>query len=252
MPGRSLGCSEVQPASLIPSRGDHPTVVLRATRPGPSRQRRRHRESGECRCGPVEPAAFRPGFQHCRLRPAQPTPVQRSADGGDARAPFTTSTAVIRWRPRSIANWSGVGDPSSGRSSDRRPQSGHGSPTSSISRRCCRPTGGCGPSTSATSRTPFAAATNTDVVGRTLLIGGDDSHRLVQGRSPPPPPPPWDWSAVRPPAARVIPRMTTAGSPPTGWTAPLPRNCLATSIIRGLSCSPRPPRRPAGSASRCG
>lgn len=27
----------------------------------------------------------------------------------------------------------------------------------------------------------FAAATNTDVVGRTLLIGGDDSHRLVQG-----------------------------------------------------------------------
>lgn len=98
----------------------------------------------------------------------------------------------------------------------------------------------------------FAAATNTDVVGRTLLIGGDDSHRLVQGRSPPPPPPPWDWSAACPPAARVIPRMTTAGSPPTGWTAPLPRNCLATSIIRGLSCSPRPPRRPAGSASRCG
>ena len=27
----------------------------------------------------------------------------------------------------------------------------------------------------------FAAATNTDVVGRTLLIGGDDSHRLIQG-----------------------------------------------------------------------
>lgn len=27
----------------------------------------------------------------------------------------------------------------------------------------------------------FAAATNADVVGRTLLIGGDDSHRLVQG-----------------------------------------------------------------------
>ena len=27
----------------------------------------------------------------------------------------------------------------------------------------------------------FAAASNADVVGRTLLIGGDDSHRLVQG-----------------------------------------------------------------------
>lgn len=27
----------------------------------------------------------------------------------------------------------------------------------------------------------FAAATNADVAGRTLLIGGDDSHRLVQG-----------------------------------------------------------------------
>ena len=27
----------------------------------------------------------------------------------------------------------------------------------------------------------FAAATTADVVGRTLLIGGDDSHRLIQG-----------------------------------------------------------------------
>ena len=27
----------------------------------------------------------------------------------------------------------------------------------------------------------FAAATTADAVGRTLLIGGDDSHRLLQG-----------------------------------------------------------------------
>ena len=41
----------------------------------------------------------------------------------------------------------------------------------------------------------FAAATTADVIGQTLLIGGDDTHRQVQGRSARRSPRPWAWWA---------------------------------------------------------
>ncbi len=82
----------------------------------------------------------------------------------------------------------------------------------------------------------FAAATTADAIGQTLLIGGDDSHRLHQGESPRRSPPQWGLWAQQPRAAREIPRMMTAGSPPTGWTRRKPNSCWAFSTIRGRTC----------------
>ena len=50
----------------------------------------------------------------------------------------------------------------------------------------------------------------------------------------------------------ATPATTTPGSPPTGWTPPRHRNCLAINIIRGRRCSPRPPSGWAGSGTRSG
>ena len=66
----------------------------------------------------------------------------------------------------------------------------------------------------------FAASATADVVGRTLLIGGDDSHRLVQGEIGAATAAAMGLVGALPPGRRAIPMMTTAGSPPTGWTRP--------------------------------
>ena len=64
----------------------------------------------------------------------------------------------------------------------------------------------------------FIAATTAPVVGETLLIGGDDTHRLVQGDLAPSMAAAMDWSAGYPPDGKATRTATPTGSAPTGWT----------------------------------
>lgn len=93
----------------------------------------------------------------------------------------------------------------------------------------------------------FAAATTADVIGQTLLIGGDDTHRQVQGEVGPAITAAMGLVGAMAKGRKETPPTTTPGSPPTGWIPPSPRSCWATSITRGPTFSRRPRRTSAGS-----
>jgi len=84
--------------------------------------------------------------------------------------------------------------------------------------------------------TGFRAAVTADVVGEVLMIGGDESHRLLQRDV-------GSVSSVRPGwpapirlAGPVIRSVLTHGSSVTGWTRRGRRRVLSFKTIRGPTC----------------
>lgn len=98
----------------------------------------------------------------------------------------------------------------------------------------------------------FTAATTADVVGETLLIAGDESHRIRQGEVGKALAAARGLVDVLPGDARVIPTTTTTGSSPTGWIPLAPNRPCDFSITPGRTCSTRCARRRGGGATRCG
>ena len=98
----------------------------------------------------------------------------------------------------------------------------------------------------------FVAATTAPVVGETLLIGGDDSHRWSRATSPSRCRPRWDWSAGYPSDAKATRTATPTGSAPTGWTPHARWKPFTSNGSRGRSYSPRRPSGWDGVATRHG
>ncbi len=181
---------------------DHPAVHLHASRIWPRRSTSAARpsliaaaEKQPSRPGSCSPPASRSTARATRTsmhrradrrHPRQPGRRVRRAQGGGREA-----------GPRIVA---GLGDPAPRRRADRRDRLVHEARQPLLRGSCCRSTAGIQTVDVRDVARAFAAATTADAVGETLLIGGDDTHRLVRATSRPRWPPRWGWSAACPPA----------------------------------------------------
>ena len=164
-----------------PPRRRHPAAALQEPRPRPQGQRRCHRGVGARRRGTTESAALRPGVEQRRLRVAQSPPRNRRRprrySAPAFRAVQPTKFEAEEYVRASSLEWvvlrlGGVLSPNF----SALPLTADG-----IFIESALPTDGRIHTVDVRDvGSAFAAATTADVAREILLIGGDDSHKLLQ------------------------------------------------------------------------